>query len=127
MLIFVVQRVSEVSDPELGGQPVRVRSIGCDNHLATLLSNEVVYRISFSLVNRLLWSDNQEHGAMRILPVVDQHWRGHRVGDEITVIRILPIIVGISERVPHVGELVQFLIFVCRIGGGLAHHEQHRK
>ena len=64
---------------------------------------------------------------MRVLPVVDQHWCGHRVGDEITVIRILTVVVGIRKRVPHVGELVQFLVLVCRIGGRLTHHEQHRK
>ena len=59
MLILILERESEVSDSELGSQPIGIGSIRGDNYLSSLLSYEFVDRIRLSFIDGLLGSYDQ--------------------------------------------------------------------
>ena len=120
VLVLIVERVSEIGHPELRGKPVCIGPVGSHDYLSTLLGYEVVDCIGLGLVDWLLWGDNQEHGPVRVLPVVDEHGSGHRVCHEVPVSTVI-------KAAAHVRELVELLLLVRRVGRRFAHDEQHRK
>ncbi len=85
--LVVAVRVDHGVAKELHAKEVRdglgVGRVGGEDDLPTLLGDEVVNRVGFGRIEGLLGTGDDEQGAVGLLPIVDKHRGGHRVGDGV--------------------------------------------
>ena len=93
--------ISKEFDTEFLSNQLSVGRVSSQDHFATTLGDKTVDSGGFRSVERLLRCGDDEKGAMGVLPVVDQHGGGHRVGNVV-----------IAQRFPHQRELL-FLEFIA--------------
>ena len=109
----------KVLHTELFSHLLGVGRVGGEDDLAGSLGDEVVDSGGLSSIKGLLGSSDDQERAMRVLPVVHQHGRRHRIGDG-----------EVLNAVSHERELLLLVVrlgFVRRKHGGFSggNHRNH--